>query len=133
MYKYVIKRLNGEPLQYIVGDTNFYGYIIKTDNRALIPRPETEELVCLALKSIDKNSVCLDLCTGTGAIAITLKKQANCTVFASDVSQDALDLAMQNAELNEVQINFILSDLFENINQKFDVIISNPPYIPTQD
>jgi len=127
------QRVSGEPLQYVLGSTDFYGLEIKCDYRALIPRPETEELVDLALKSIVEESKVLDLCTGTGAIALKVKKEKNCEVFASDFSKDALTLAEENAKALNLQINFIYSNLFENIIEKFDVIISNPPYIPSKD
>ena len=127
-----IKRLeSGEPVQYIVGDVDFYGNIIKVDKRVLIPRRETEELIEKTLKYIkNENMRILDLCTGSGCIAITLKKMFPKSIIdASDISSDALDLARENAKENNVDINFIQSDLFSNINNKYDLIISNPPYI----
>lgn len=128
--KIVNERITGRPLWYCIGDTEFYGYKIKVDERVLIPRPETELLVYNAKKYIDSQSVVLDLCTGSGAIAISIKKETEAKVFASDVSQEALGLAKENANLNKADVNFILSDMFENLGQeKFDVILSNPPYI----
>ncbi len=127
------KRIMGEPLQYVLGTTDFYGIELKTDKRALIPRPETEELVEMALKHINNQSVVLDLCTGTGAIALKIKKEKDCVVYASDVSFDALSLAQENAKNLGLDINFVNSDMFNNIKHKFDIIISNPPYIPTKD
>ena len=127
-----IERLkNGEPVQYIVGDVDFYGNIIKVDKRVLIPRRETEELIEKTIKYIKNDNIrILDLCTGSGCIAITLKKMfPNAIVDASDISLDALDLAKENAKLNNVCINYIHSDIFDNINNKYDLIISNPPYI----
>ncbi len=128
-----IKKFNeGIPVQYIVGSTNFYGYNIKVNENVLIPRFETEELVENTIKYIKdfKNSVSiLDLCTGSGCIAITLKKELNCNVDATDISNKALEVAKENALLNDASINFYQGDLFENINKKYDVIISNPPYI----
>ena len=100
----------------------------------LIPRPETELLVENALKYIDKNKKVLDLCTGSGAIAIAVQEESGALVTATDVSIDALALAQENALINGAQINFIQSDMFNSItNEKFDVIISNPPYIKKQD
>lgn len=130
-----IKRLEqGEPVQYIVGDVNFYGNIIKVDKRVLIPRRETEELVEKTINYIKKHfpniQNILDIGTGSGCIPITLKKYfPNSNIIACDISQDALTLAKINAKDNNVKIDFIESNIFSNINEKFDCIISNPPYI----
>ena len=129
-----IKRYkNGEPVQYIIGDVNFYGNTIKVNKNVLIPRFETEELVEKTIKKIknkfDKKINILDLCTGSGCIAITLKKEVNSNVIASDISTSALEVAKENIKLNNVDIKLIESDLFNNISDKFDCIISNPPYI----
>lgn len=130
----VEKRITGRPLWYCIGDTEFYGYTIKVDERVLIPRPETELLVENALKCINQDSCVLDLCTGSGAIAIAISKQSKAHVTAVDISQEAIDLASKNAELNDVNINFVVSNMFENLtDQKFDVIVSNPPYIKSQE
>lgn len=131
--KAVKERCTGRPLWYIVGDTDFYGYTIKVDERVLIPRPETENLVEEALKNIDNNSRVLDLCTGSGAIAIAINKKTGAEVTAADISDGALELARGNAAANGANIAFIKSDLFENIIGRFDVIVTNPPYIPTAD
>lgn len=125
---------NRKPLQYILGEWEFYGYPFKTDERALIPRPDTEILVeqCKLLM-YDKNSCdILDMGTGSGAIAISLAKElANSNVLGLDISPKAIELAEENKNLNKASnVNFILSNLFEKIeNKKFDLIISNPPYI----
>ncbi|MBR3523813.1 MAG: peptide chain release factor N(5)-glutamine methyltransferase [Bacilli bacterium] len=127
-----LKRLEaGEPVQYIVGNVDFYGLTFKVDNRVLIPRFETEQLVEKTLKLIDKDNLdILDIGTGSGCIAITLKNMLpNANVDACDISQDALEVAKSNAKLNNSDINFIHSDLFSNIDKKYDLIISNPPYI----
>ncbi len=135
--KLVNERCSGRPLWYCIGDTDFYGYTIKVDERVLIPRPETEILVENALKIINENSTVLDLCTGSGAIAIAIKKQSGALVTAIDVSGDALTLARENAKNNDAEIDFIESDLFSSISdgedRKFDVIVTNPPYIKTED
>ncbi len=129
------KRLNnGEPVQYIVGDVDFYGNILKVDKRVLIPRPETEELVEKTLKIINNefnNTISIiDLGTGSGCIPITLKKKLpQSKVSAVDISLDALGVARENALLNKVDINFIHSDMLNSVKGKFDIIISNPPYI----
>ncbi len=130
----VNERITGRPLWYCMGDTEFYGYTIKVDERVLIPRPETELLVENSLKYIDEGKSVLDLCTGSGAIAIAVSKQSKARVTAIDISKDALELAKENAKANEADIEFIESDLFENLSdRKFDVIISNPPYIKKED
>ena len=132
--KIVSERISGRPLWYCIGDTDFYGYKIKVDERVLIPRPETELLVENAKKCINENSVVLDMCTGSGAIAIAVKKETNAFVTAVDVSEDALTLAKKNAVLNGAYVEFISSDLFTELGErKFDVIISNPPYIKSED
>ena len=134
-----IKRLNnGEPVQYIVGDVNFYGNIIKVNKNVLIPRRETEELVEKTQELIknlfDKDISILDIGTGSGCIPITLKKifpKSNIT--AIDISNKALEVAKNNALLNNVDIKYIQSDIFSNINNKYDCIISNPPYLKEDD
>ncbi len=119
----------GIPVQYIVGEVDFYGNIIKVNKDVLIPRFETEGLIEEVLKKIKSNISILDIGTGSGCIAITLKKLLNCTVDAVDISEKALEMAMINAKSNEVNINFFKSDLLTNVNKKYDLIISNPPYI----
>ncbi len=132
--KQAISRLeSGEPVQYIVGEVDFCGNILKVNKNVLIPRFETEELVDKTIKYIkkyfDKEIAILDIGTGSGAIAISLKKKINSDVYATDISKEALEVARNNAKLNEVEINFINTNIYENINKKFDVVISNPPYI----
>ncbi len=132
--KIVKERITGRPLWYCMGDTEFYGYKIKVDERVLIPRPETELLVYNALDYLDERKRVLDLCTGSGAIAIAVKKERNPIVTAVDKSMDALDLAKENAKLNGVDIKFVWSDMFSALaGKKFDLIISNPPYIKRED
>jgi len=126
---------NGEPLQYIVGDTDFYGYTFKVNKNTLIPRPETEELVEKIFNYIKKyfnndNLNILDIGTGSGCIAITLNKLLNnSNVVGVDISKEALLVAKENNKINETNVNFIESDLYKNVTGKYDVIISNPPYI----
>lgn len=127
--KVVAERITGRPLWYCIGDTDFYGNKILVDERVLIPRPETELLCEEVFKCVNENSTVLDLCTGSGAIAITVAKNTNAKVTASDVSEKALELAEENAKINQANVNFIKSDMFNNIDGKFDVIVSNPPYI----
>lgn len=129
-----IERLqNGEPVQYIIGNVNFYGNEIKVNKNVLIPRFETEELVEYTISYIKKmfkeKINIIDLGTGSGCIAITLKKKINSNVSAIDISKEALEVARENAKKNKVEIDFIQNDMLDNISNKFDVIISNPPYI----
>lgn len=136
--KIVEERMTGRPLWYIFGDTDFYGYTIKVDERVLIPRPETEELCQLVIGTAEEDNKILDLCTGSGAIAIAVYKELEkagrkCQVTASDISAEALTLAKENAANNEAEIKFIQSDLFAKIRDRYDIIVSNPPYIPTGD
>ena len=130
----VKERATGRPLWYCVGNADFYGYTLKTDERALIPRPETELLAENALKYLDGGKSALDLCTGSGAIAIVLKKKSGAEVTATDVSGDALALAAENAAKNGAEIEFIKSDMFAELgDRKFDVIVSNPPYVASDE
>lgn len=129
-----IKELeSGMPVQYIVGDVNFYGNTIKVNPNVLIPRFETELLVEKTIKLINlifKRQVSIiDLGTGSGAIAITLKKELNAKVMGVDISEEALKVARDNAEQNEVDIDFYIGDMLDSVDNKVDVIISNPPYI----
>ena len=129
-----IELLNkGIPVQYIVGNVDFYGYNFKVNENVLIPRFETEELVEKTIKYINKyfnkKVDILDLGTGSGCIAITLKKELDCNVDAVDISPKALEIAKLNAKNNNVDITFYEGDMLSPINKKYDVIISNPPYI----
>ena len=133
-----IKELeNGIPVQYIVGNVNFYGNTINVNKNVLIPRFETELLVDKTIKYIKtnfKNHVdILDIATGSGCIAITLKKEIDSTVDASDISEEAIKVAQKNSLNNKVDINFINSDMLTNITKKYDIIISNPPYLTKED
>lgn len=143
---------NGEPVQYVVGKTEFYGLTMQVNPLVLIPRPETEELVQLLLQHLSvhtapsncKNAAglhttpphrVLDFCTGSGAIAIAIAKQLpEAEVFATDYKEDILKLAQHNAEDNHVQMKFIQHDVLrdgaENLGGPYQAIVSNPPYIP---
>lgn len=126
------QRLSGRPLWYVVGDTEFYGLKFFVDERVLIPRPETEILVENALKRAKKGSRVLDMCTGSGCIAVTLKvKNPTLDVVAADIAFDALCVAKRNAEYNAAEISFVQSDLFADVTGKFDLITCNPPYVAT--
>ena len=127
------KLIKGIPVQYIVNKQSFYGMDFYVDSRVLIPQPDTECLVEEGLEFVKgkENIKVLDLCTGSGAIAIAIAKNSDAIVYASDVSDDALDVAKLNSNKLNADVHFIKSNLFENINEKFDMIISNPPYIKT--
>ena len=133
--EYLNRIINGEPIQYIIGKQEFYGINFFVNKIVLIPQPYTEILVeeVINICKQNENSISiLDLCTGSGAIGIALSKnlkESNITL--SDISEKALEVAKQNANINKQTIKIIQSDLFENINEKFDVIVSNPPYIKT--
>ena len=129
------KRENSYPLQYAIGEREFYNIRLKVDKRALIPRFETEIIVDYLIKSQMKKDSILDIGTGSGAIAISLAKNIeNTFVIGSDIEDNALSLAMENKEFTGVEnVEFVKSDLFSNIKGKFDLIISNPPYINKKD
>ena len=123
------------PAQYIIGHAEFFGMQLKVDERVLIPRPETEELVDLILtENPEKNLKVLDIGTGSGAIALALaKNRPDWSVTAADISQDALDLSLENANAQNLNLSFIKSDCFSEISSKYDIIVSNPPYISRED
>ena len=123
------------PAQYIIGHAEFFGTELKVDERVLIPRPETEELVDLILtENPEKNLKVLDIGTGSGAIALALaKNRPDWSVTAADISQDALELATENAKSQDLDLTFIRTDCFSEISSKYDIIVSNPPYISRAD
>ena len=123
------------PAQYIIGHAEFFGMQLEVDERVLIPRPETEELVELILDENPKENLkVLDIGTGSGAIALALaKNRPDWTITAADISQDALDLAMENANNQGLTLFFIKSNCFSEISSKYDIIVSNPPYISRED
>ncbi|MDN3494020.1 peptide chain release factor N(5)-glutamine methyltransferase [Winogradskyella bathintestinalis] len=131
-----------KPIQYVLGETEFFGLPFKVNEDVLIPRPETEELVdliirCHSERSDDSNLKILDIGTGSGCIAISLAKNLpNAEIYALDVSKDALSVAKHNAEINKVKINFIETDILDKNSflafdaaTHFDIIVSNPPYV----
>lgn len=126
--------LTGYPPQYLIGNVEFYGNIINVDERVLIPRFETETLVDKTInyaKKVFSNKInIIDLGTGSGCIAISFKKNLDCDVTALDISSDALEVARTNAALNNTEINFINQSMVDSLNNNYDIIISNPPYIP---
>lgn len=132
----IIKKINNDyPIQYLIGDVDFYGYTIKVDERALIPRFETEGLVDNLIKLIKTQTnypalKILEIGTGSGCIAITLSKELDTTVDALDISKDAIDLASSNAVLNNANVNFALGDIKNcTISKKYNILVSNPPYV----
>lgn len=137
---------DGFPLQYITHNQEFMGINFEVNQNVLIPQPDTEILVENTIRLVLENESLenqenskktmqiLDLCTGSGAIAVSLKKYLpDVKIFASDISEKALEVAKKNAKNNNVEIEFIKSDMFENIHEKFDIIVSNPPYIKSEE
>ena len=127
----------GEPIQYVIKKEFFYNYILKVTEDVLIPRPETEELVSniINIEKINKKLKILEIGTGSGCIAITLKKNLiTPSVTSLDISKKAIEIAKENASLLKIDINFVCKDFFHfSTKEKFDVIVSNPPYIPLKD
>lgn len=124
----LLRRLAGEPLPYVLGEWTFFGLPMLVNRSVLIPRPDTECLVEAALP-LAKGKRVLDLCCGSGCIGIALAKFAGSLITASDVSAEALTVAKSNAARNDVSMRFVESDLFDNISESFDLIVSNPPYL----
>ena len=135
IYQDILKLKQGLPVQYILGYTYFYKSKFNVNSNVLIPRFDTEVLIDEVLNIIDKyynnqKINIVDIGTGSGCIAISLKKEKPILdMYAIDISKDALDVAKENANLNNTNINFINNDLLNNIDIKFDIIVSNPPYI----
>lgn len=132
----VIRKLEkGMPSAYVVGEVEFYGARIKVNPSVLIPRPETEEMVDFVCTHYDlTNKKVLDLCTGSGCIAIAIKKYfPSVDVTATDISEEALKIAEKSSELNGTKIKFKVQNFLESESEKYDLIISNPPYIPTEE
>lgn len=128
----VQKRAEHIPLQYIIGEQEFMGLRFKVNSNVLIPRQDTETLVEQVLKVVKPGMKVLDLCTGSGCVLISVLKNApELTGMGSDISKTALLVAKENAKLHEVDAEWVRSDLFDNITETFDVIMANPPYIPT--
>lgn len=143
LFEYTELCASGKPIQYVINEAAFLDLKLYVDHRVLIPRPETEGLADIARQFVDlrrragEETFVLDLCTGSGCIALHLAKH-NAKVVASDISKDALEVAKWNASALGLDVKFIESDLFENINDetvgaaaKFDIITANPPYIPS--
>lgn len=130
----VKKRAERIPLQYITGEQEFMGFTFHVNSSVLVPRQDTETLVEEAIKVIRPGMKVLDMCTGSGCILISIMKNVpDIEGLGCDISKQALIVAKENAKLNEVSANFERSDLFENVMETYDVIVSNPPYIPTEE
>lgn len=136
----ILNRLNRfEPIQYILGETEFYGLILKVTPAVLIPRPETEELVDWIIRDYQKQTPCiLDIGTGSGCIPVSLVSHIHgATAEGWDISTEALAVAKKNAVLNNVEVEFYLTDIlnsdFPAANKKYDLIVSNPPYVTTSE
>ena len=129
---FLLRRESREPLQYILQEQSFMGFSFRTDKRALIPRNDTEAVCEEALRHIRGKMQVLDVCTGTGALGIAIKKlRPGCSVTLSDLSADALSLAKENALRLQADVRILQGDLFAPVaDERFHVIVSNPPYIP---
>ena len=127
------RRLTGEPLQYVLGEWEFFGLPFLTDHRALIPRPDTEILVETALQLLCEGDRVLDLCCGSGCIGIALAVHTHIELTSADISERALSLTAENAEKNGVALHTVQSDLFATIDEAFDMIVCNPPYLNAEE
>ena len=139
MRSLVDRRLSGEPLAYIVGQREFYGLTLEVDRRVLIPRQETELLVDIVLEHLAssrlRDPIVVDVGTGSGSVALAVAKHAPTRVLATDVSDGALEVAGRNAKILGLsdRVEFVHGDMLESIDGPVDVIVSNPPYIPSDD
>ncbi len=133
LYKeFILRRKKGEPVQYITGEQEFMGLNFKTDPSTLIPRLDTESVVEDALSELHDGMRILDLCTGSGCILLSLLKYSNdCIGIGTDISAKAVELAQLNSQRLGIEATFLQGDLFEGVEGKFDMILSNPPYIET--
>lgn len=129
------RRLSGEPLQYILGKWSFMGYDFYVSPDCLIPRQDTETLVEYACREILRHNYTsvLDICTGSGCIAISISKSCGAKITASDLYENTLQIAIKNAQLNNARVDFIISDIFDSIDGSFDVITANPPYLTEEE
>lgn len=123
------RRLSGEPLQYVLGEWDFWGMTFTVDRRALIPRPDTELLTETALELLHGGERVLDLCCGSGCIGISIAASIPIELVSADISPDALSLTRENAERHGIRLSAVESDLFENVSGTFDLIACNPPYL----
>ena len=135
LQEYILRRKTGEPLQYILGFWEFMGLRFKTDARALIPRQDTETLCEEAIALIKRRGykTCLDLCAGSGCIGISIANICGTDVTLADISEAALSLCRENAEANGANVRTIKTDMFDEITDKYDIIVCNPPYLTGSD
>ena len=128
------RRLHGEPIAYLIGQREFFGLSFEVTPAVLIPRPETELLVELALERMTSNARVLDMGTGSGAIAVALAHtRPESKIFASDVSEQALAVSQRNSDRHQTAVTFFQSNWYEQVSEKFDLIVCNPPYIRAGD
>ena len=137
-WNFIEQKKQGQPVAYITGEADFGGLVLRSDSRALVPRPETEELAQYCAKLFERGADpdVLDMCTGSGCIALYLAAQfPRARIVGVDISEQALQLAAENARLTKLQehVQWLQSDLFEQVSGCFDLIVSNPPYIPTRE
>ncbi len=125
----IARRLSGEPLQYVLGEWDYWGMTFKVDGRALIPRPETELLTETALGLLSGGERVLDLCCGSGCIGISIAASIPVELVCADISRGALSLTEENAKRHDVRLTAVVSDLFAQISGTFDLIVCNPPYL----
>ncbi|MDD4290672.1 MAG: peptide chain release factor N(5)-glutamine methyltransferase [Clostridia bacterium] len=132
---YLAELLTHKPLQYVLGNQQFFEFEFKVTPDTLIPRPETEELTQIALEHASADSAILDMCCGCGCIGEAIAKKCGASVVASDISEKALEVAQDNAKLLGVtdKVRFVRGDLFENVEGKFDIIVCNPPYVSPEE
>lgn len=133
--EWIERLVQNEPIQYVLGYQEFMGLNFKVDKNVLIPRQDTEIIVEEVLNHIRNNeiSTVLDMCTGSGAIAVSLKKYVqDIEVDAADISEEAIKIAKNNSIKNDVKVKLVKTDLFNNIKKQYDIIVSNPPYIETE-
>ena len=129
----VKRRLSGEPLQYVLGEWDYWGMTFTVDARALIPRPDTELLTETALKILTGGERILDLCCGSGCIGISIAANVPVELVSADISPDALPLTLENAKRHGVRMTALESDLFSEISGIFDLIVCNPPYLSEEE
>ena len=127
------RRLSGEPLQYLLGEWDFWGMTFTVDRRALIPRPDTELLTETALVLLHGGERVLDLCCGSGCIGISIAASIPVELVSADISPDALSLTRENAKRHGIRLSAVESDLFDHVPDTFDLIVCNPPYLTEEE